>query len=395
LVFDASRVGSFDRVTAPPYDMVDERTRLRLEGASPYNVVRLDLGEDGAANGAASRYARSAELLAAWRRDGVLRRVEDPSLFPYEMRFTLAGRERRIRGLVALVGLDGWGTDIVPHERTMAAPVEDRLRLLRAIRANISPVYAVFRGPDDALAGRLAEAVEDGPPLVAARDEDGVEHRLWVSASLPSPQGGPLLIADGHHRTATALRYREEMRAKAGRGPWDSLMMLLVDASSERPPVLPIHRVVVRGDVPQLGEAARDLTSLLEAVDDEAMTCGVAARRGEEVTYRIVRLEGEPPVVRAAQASLLVRASELRYTHDAVEADAQVRRGEAAAAILLPATSAARIQQVIERGERLPEKSTFFWPKPRTGMVLRAFDDETDPPSATAGGSSSSPAPAS
>jgi uncharacterized protein (DUF1015 family) len=376
LLFDARRVGSLDSVTAPPYDMVDERTRRRLEERSAHNVVRLDLGQPSPEEGPA-RYEHAAELLDRWRRDGTLRRVPRPAFFPYEMRFPSETGSGRIRGLICLVELEPLGTRIVPHERTMRAPVQDRLRLMRALRANLSPVYAVFPGPNHALAARL-DSAGTRAPLALVTDEDGVEHRLWsVEESMADlPDRDPLLIADGHHRTATALRYQQERRAVAGAGPWDQLMMLLVDAELQRPPVLPYHRVVVRGSVPTQGERVASLQGLLSRVDDEAMTCGIVARRGSNLEYVVTRLSGDPPVVRAVHDQLLQRAETLRYTPDAETAERDVALGGAEAAIVLPATSARRIREVIDDGERLPEKSTFFWPKPRTGMVLRVLEPD-------------------
>jgi uncharacterized protein (DUF1015 family) len=188
----------------------------------------------------------------------------------------------------------------------MAAPVEDRLRLTRALGATLSCIYAVFRGPNRRLAAWLDDATR-AEPFATLVDGDGVEHRVWethadheVGEALDRES---LMIADGHHRYATALRYRDEMRALRGPGPWDATMMLLVDATLE--------------DV-------------------------------------LARLDPE-----------------LRFTPDAVAAEEAVRDRTAVAAYFLPATDAATIRSVVDGGGQLPQKSTFFWPKPRTGLVIR------------------------
>jgi uncharacterized protein (DUF1015 family) len=184
-----------------------------------------------------------------------------------------------------------------------------------------------------------------------------------------------LLIADGHHRYTMALRYRDEMRAEHGPGPWDRVMMLLVDAVTEDPPVLPVHRILTSGTVPSRGTRVHGLEEILDEVNDEALVYGVAMYEDDALVHRVAALSGRPPTVRALHEQVLCGADgELLFTPDAVAAEEAVREGRASAAFFLPATNAACIRSVIEGGERLPQKSTFFWPKPRTGMVIRPLD---------------------
>jgi uncharacterized protein (DUF1015 family) len=218
------------------------------------------------------------------------------------------------------------------------------------------------------------------PPAAETTDEAGVEHRMWTFAPRDLDVAGwlrdePLMIADGHHRYTTSLRYRDEMRGRHGSGPWDRVMMLLVDATVEDPPVLPYHRVLADGDPGPTGVHVLDLHEVLDAVDDEELAYGVVTLDRGVLSHHVVRLEGEPPTVCALHEGPLAGRNEaLAFTHDAVEAEDAVRLGGAAAAYILPRTNAMRIRAVIDRGERLPQKSTFFWPKPRSGMVIRAFD---------------------
>jgi len=379
LLFDPARVGPLDLITAPPYDVISPQERSRYLDASPHNVVRLDLGEERPGDDEVSnKYRRARDLLRSWREDGALVPTDGPSYFPYEMRFSYHGRPRTIRGLVCQVELAGRGGSIVPHERTMAAPVEDRLRLLRTVRANLSCILAVLPGPCEPLADYLA-AFDAVPPAASVVGEDGVEHRLWVRD--PDPQvpdwfaDWSLMIADGHHRYTTALRYRDEMRAAHGPGPWDQVMMLVLDAAISDPPVLPLHRIQRSGPVPTMGRRVRDLEEVLDSVDDERLTFGVAGREDGLLVHRVAELDGEPPTVcRLHEGPLADLDRELRFTPDAVEAEEAVRSGAAVAAYLLPPTSASRIRGVVDRGGRLPQKSTYFWPKPRTGLVIRPLD---------------------
>lgn len=378
LRFDRARIGSLELVTAPPYDVISAQEHARYLAASPYNVIRLDLVEDPEGAGGSERYGDAATELAAWRERGVLRPTDGPAYFPYEMRFTLRGRSRRIRGLICAVELEDWGGDIVPHERTMRGPVEDRLELMRAIRSNLSCIYAVFVGAADELAPWL-DAATAADPSAALTDEDGVEHHVWTAPPDPDVAAwlasSSVMIADGHHRYATALRYRDEMRAANGSGPWDHAMMFLVDAILEDPPVLPFHRIQLEGPAPGSGARVRDLEEVLGSVDDRKLFYGVATHEGGALVHRIAELTGEPPAVCRLHEQVLADMDDaLRFTPDAVAAEEAVRRGEATAAYLLPPTDAATIRSVVDRGERLPQKSTFFWPKPRTGLVIRPHD---------------------
>jgi uncharacterized protein (DUF1015 family) len=260
----------------------------------------------------------------------------------------------------------------------MAAPVEDRLRLTRALGATLSCIYAVFRGPNRRLAAWLDD-VTRAEPFAALVDGDGVEHRVWethadheVGEALDHES---LMIADGHHRYATALRYRDEMRAVRGSGPWDATMMLLVDATLEDPPVLPYHRIQVEGPAPSAGIRVRDLEEVLDSVDDAKLVYGVATHEDGTLVHRVAELSGEPPVVCRLHEDVLPGLDGgLRFTPDAVAAEEAVRDRTAVAAYFLPATDAATIRSVVDGGGQLPQKSTFFWPKPRTGLVIRRHE---------------------
>lgn len=380
LLFDRAMVGSLDLVTTPPYDVVSPGEERRFRDLSLYNVIRLELGEDLPGDGEQdNKYRRAAAELERWRAEGVLRPTERPSFFAYEMRFLLHGRPRRVRGLIGAVELEDWGGSILPHERTMQGPVEDRLRLVRVVRANLSSIQAVFRGPSEPLAAAL-DAVAAETPVAETIDEAGVEHRMWLVDPSQADVTGwladeSLMIADGHHRYTMSLRFRDEMRERHGPGPWDRVMMLVMDSATEDPPVLPYHRILTEGDPGETGARVLDLHEVLDAVDDEELVYGLVARERGVLSHHVVRLAGEPPTVCLLHDGPLAGQDDaLRFTHDAVEAEDAVRHGDAAAAYILPRTNALRIRAVVDRGGRLPQKSTFFWPKPRSGMVLRALD---------------------
>lgn len=386
-MFDAAVAGPLDRVTAPPYDVISDHRRLEYLRASPFSVVHLDLAE-GSDNPSdpGSRYARAAHLLDDWEQRGALRRSSEPMYYAYEMTTTEAsspGAERRaIRGVVCAMGLEDWGGTVLPHEHVLDGPVQDRLALLRATRTHLSPVYGTIDGPDDRLDALARSAQGDVAPFETV-DEQGVRHRMWpvpgTAADLSGLAEQHLLIADGHHRYTTALRFRDERRRTDGAGPWDTVLTLVVDAAAEHLPVLPFHRVQLAGKPPDgSGDAVSGLAATIEALTDDDRTVGIATARDDgTVAYRVRALHGEPPTVRALHDELLDELAppgSLRYVPDATEAVAALDRDGAIAVYLLPPTTPDRVRAVVERGERLPQKSTYFWPKPRTGMVMLPLD---------------------
>jgi len=378
LVYDPAVAGPLDRVTAPPYDVISE-ARLRELQTQPRNIVQVDLAPDPGS--CQDRYQAAGELLHRWIDEGVLR-PKEPAFHAYEMRAGSDEGFRSVRGVFAAMELEDWGGNILPHEETMPGPIEDRLRLLRAVRTHLSAVYGTVTGPCPPLAD-LLDRTMGKPPAGEAFDEQGVRHRRWrieddqpVSAWL---EDRALLIADGHHRYATALAYRDEMRAAAGPGPWDRLLAFIVDTGSERLTVSPFHRVQLSGAPPTVGVPVASVEDALAACsDDDAVVGMIVPTADGDIEVRVVKLGGEPPAVRALHAELIDPAlppNAFRYTPDAEEAAAAVRAGDATAAYLLPTTTPDRVREVVQRGERLPQKSTYFWPKPRTGMVLMPLEE--------------------
>ncbi len=377
LVYDPAVVGRLDDVTAPPYDVIGEAAEVEHR-ARPFSIVQLDLVDPGSDRS----YARRGEMLREWIAAGALRRTP-PGYQAYEMSFERAGRREHVRGVMCAIELEDWGGSVLPHERTMPGPIEDRLHLLRATHTHLSPVYATVAGPCPDL-DDLLELTSRSFPAAEATDEEGVLHRRWhVDQHTPIPtwlSSQDLLIADGHHRYTTALAYRDEMRAAHGEGSWDRLLVFVVDAGAQQLEVLPFHRMQRSGPRPIGAVPVEHLDALLAALNDEDPVVGLVDRTAGSMRFRTLPLVGDPPAVRALHDSFLdanVPADALRFTPDAREAVAAVQNGTAEIAYLLPPTTPDRIRKVVERGERLPQKSTFFWPKPRTGMALMPLDDPT------------------
>jgi uncharacterized protein (DUF1015 family) len=402
------------RLLSPPYDVIDAEERSELEAADPHNVVRLILPREvpGSPGGA---YRAAAGLLHRWREEGVLRPDRTPGLYVYEM----AEGDARTRGLVGAVGLTPPEAGIVlPHENTMAGPVADRLALTEATEANLEPIYLVYSG--GGAASQVVASYGDQAPVMEAT-VDGVTHRVWaltdtdtLGAVVADLLPRRAVIADGHHRYATYLRHQADRHAAgSGPGPWDRGLALLVDASAYGPQVHAIHRVVpglpldaaaalagsafsVR-DVPG-GEMAA-LAALAEAAKGPAFLLTDGSRWVLLTSPNPAEVAASLPADRSeawrgldvtvAHGLLIDRLWELRDHEDVVGFEHDVPAAVAAAAgsggtaLLLNPTPVEAVAAVAEAGERMPRKSTLFTPKPRTGLLLRAYADEPDWPGAS------------
>ncbi|MDQ3916629.1 MAG: DUF1015 domain-containing protein [Actinomycetota bacterium] len=388
------------KLICPPYDVISPEEQDALHRLHPHNAVHLELAQGGQAN-----YSEAGAAFARWLADGTLARDDTPSLYVYRQDFVGAGGlRRRVAGVVGALKLEEFGDSagVLPHERTMAGPKEDRLALMRAVRANISPIYAVYRGGGGL--GSFFDSLEHRPAAARAQDGSGVLHRLWA---VPAPgevamlrdalAPGPLVIADGHHRYETALAFhREEVGAGGGAAEGhDSIMCFCVDADSEELVVLPYNRVL-RASVPDLGARLRDdlggeplavdpQTFLAESKADHAFVFVLAGEAlGVEVSdAQVVEAVGHRAEawraldVVALHEVVLPKVlpegvDEMRFSRDPDEVTALVEAGWTAG-VLLRALRPADVVEVARSGERMPQKASYFWPKAATGLVFRSF----------------------
>jgi uncharacterized protein (DUF1015 family) len=391
-----------------------------LRAASPYNAVRLELPEPDAGDAEGfSRYRRAASTLAAWRAEGALVRDAEPCLYAIEEIFGWEGTQHRRRGVMAAVGLADWDAHVVlPHEHTLSGPKADRLELLRACATNFSPIFMLFP-PQAAAEAALWQGAEQSAPLAEVHLPDDRVTRVWAVGAAGNPlcaalADSPLYIADGHHRYETALRYRDERRAAAGtaHAGADFVMTYLVAMDDPGLLVFPTHRVVPGGHASEavldklvaerfqaetrsLAEAGGPAGALAELARRGAAATALALYRPGRVTYLRPKAEAARwlpaerlPAWRAldvAQLESLVlqpllgpdAAEQLTYTRDAAEAIATVDAGEAFCAVLMNATPPAQIAAVADVGERMPQKSTYFYPKLSSGLLFHALDDTT------------------
>lgn len=401
------KVSDLAAVTAPPYDLIDGDAAQRLREMHRRNVVRL-IRPDGAYD---DRYGSARDTLRRWLSEGVLTTDAQPALYVYEQR-SRAGTQRGLLGGVRLTRPENG--IVLPHEDTTPGPIADRLRLLRATEANLEPVFLLYEG--GGTASRLVDEVAERlRPACVAATEDEVTYRLWavtepaeharVAEDLRSRTA---LIADGHHRYATYLRFQEERRAEGyGSGAWDFGLAFLVDASTHPPRLGAVHRVVpglrpreaLRWAERGLRAAwhGRDAAAAREVLA-EAARQGPAFLLGGDGTYHL--LTDPDPVLteRALPADhsprwYLLSTAVLHHllmpvlwgvqdddrsafiVHNDADAACRLAERSDGTAVLLPRLEASDVFAVAREGERVPRKSTSFGPKPRTGLVLRVLGD--------------------
>ncbi|HEY1479339.1 MAG TPA: DUF1015 domain-containing protein [Gaiellales bacterium] len=421
LHYDTSRVDPAD-VVSPPYDVIDEAGRQALLARSPYNVVRLILPGPG-------HEAEAGETLARWIDEGILVRESRPSAWWLEQEATGPdGVRRRRSGLIATVRVDAYGTGAVrPHERTLDGPKAGRLALMRAVSANLSPIFAIYDDPASVVTSLVDEHRDGEPPLIDVRDADGTDHRLWriddedVLAAIGETLAPlPLVIADGHHRYETAMTYRAERRAADGdpdgERPYDFAPVYLANRRDPGLEPFATHRVIggvtpevggslrerlaadwhvedVPGDVDALeravsaaprdtpafglwqGEGTGSLLTLRDATTaEQALPGASAATRALDVAVVGALVLGR---VLGIDAGAVAVTDRIRYRRRADEAAALVAAEPAGStlALILRAPTVEQVEAVAEAGETMPQKSTYFFPKLLDGLVFHPLDD--------------------
>jgi uncharacterized protein (DUF1015 family) len=431
LRYDPKHVGALSQVIAPPYDVIDAALQTKLYEQHPANVIRIELNrEEPGDSERSNKYTRAAKFLKEWREQGVVMQEPAAVLYVYHQTFEVEGRKHVRRGVMARVRLERFGTgNIHPHEETMSGPKQDRLLLTRACRANLSQVFGLYPDPHGEVQALLDAAVKGQPPLEAT-DHLGVSSQMWpladeaVAAKVAGLMGPkPVFIADGHHRYETACNYRDEVAAAwaAEHGgaelpadhPAHFVLMMLVGMSDPGLIVLPTHRLFVQPSVASAAElkaklgdcftteaagtgpAAADAVWGQIEVEDEQGTLGLYTTGDQAWTLARITPAGRArmdavasdhgPAWRNLGVSILHRlvigellgAKEIPtpgYVHLVREVVEGLGSGKYPfAALVMPAT-VDDIKQVSETGERMPAKSTYFYPKLASGLVFNPLE---------------------
>jgi uncharacterized protein (DUF1015 family) len=416
LIFDSSKAGALRDLIAPPYDLVDAAQQEVLYARSSYNVIRLELNRDG------DPYTSAAATLDGWVRERILVPHTPPALFHYTQRFAVAGQPLTRSGIIARVRLEPFSSGrILPHEKTFPKAKEDRLKLLIATRTNVSPIFGLYPRAGEELR-TLLDRVASRTPSFEAADDRGIANEIRaiiavdeIAALQRALADVQILIADGHHRYETALEYQRRRREtetnpSAVHG-YDSVMMTLVAFDDPGLVILPTHRVV-RAIAPAALAAfaakAREHFTIQEFSSADALRAELTRKgrgalgvslKGQALRLLTLRdpaamtaaAPAMPPAVRDLDVARLhtllldricgISADQIRqggnitYTIDGPRALAAVASSEADGAFLMNPPTVDDVASVSASGTTMPEKSTYFFPKLVTGMVLNPLDD--------------------
>ena len=420
--YNQALIEDLSRVVCPPYDIITPQMQQELYHRSEYNFVRLEfnrgLPQDTATD---NKYARSAAALQQWLKQGILETDEAPALYLHDHHFSYHGREYRRRGIIARVRLEEWDKTVVrPHEGTLSEPKSDRISLLWALQANTSPVLALFEDRRQQVSSVLNSA-EQSKPIIGLSNVDGEGHQVWaitepeavneISRGLAEQ---PLYIADGHHRYESALNYQRERRAgsalASGDEAFDFVMMTLVDFTDPGLLILSPHRLLRGVSRTSLSELESELKSFF-AIEKLPLSMSGVWQRVDD----LLMAPGEPKLVLvglSAEHLFVLRLSDfeavsgmmpyfhselykrldvsivdhiilenllglsgaeetiLAYSYDRLDAVNRVFDQEYQLAFLLSPVRAATIKAIADVGDRMPRKSTYFYPKAPAGLVF-------------------------
>jgi uncharacterized protein (DUF1015 family) len=424
--YNPKKFRDLSKVIAPPYDVISKDEQEKLYKKSPYNFVRLDLSQEP------DSYSVVAQMFSEWQDQGILERDQSPAIYFLAHRFKLKSGEQKLRnGFFALTELqDPAGGAIRPHEKTLDAPREDRLKLMLASHAQLSPIFALYAEPKQTINRMIAVALEGAPPALEFEQEQGDECKLWritdpvlIDKIKRELKEQTLLIADGHHRYEAALQYRDRMRAE--RGQWTGaetfnyIMTYFANIDDDNVVILPTHRLV-RGFThkpfleleealqtyfyveqhPKTPEGKLSFLKSFKTAAKKHRVIGASFKR--DPRYLILRLKNKRIMQRLAKdlsaplreldvnaLHLLilehilgmtpeqqVSGETIRYSQDEDLVLQALEKEDYQAVFLLSATKKEEIQAVVAASEKMPQKSTYFYPKLPSGLIVNKVDPE-------------------
>ncbi len=401
------KAGDIKNCVCPPYDIISESEREALINRNEYNVVRLELpvGED--------RYNDAGRILNSWLNEGILARDEEAGIYVYREEFNVAGKDYCLTGMVCLVELCEFSERVIlPHEETLTKAKQDRLNLMRGTGCNFSSIYSLYSDSSKKIAKILTKKTEEAP-ICRFTDEEEVTHTLWkidndkdVLAIMTTLIDKQLFIADGHHRYETALNYKRGLTNPPEGADASCVMMTLVDMDDKGLVVFPTHRLIVdkpvdRDDIVRKCKGRFKLTELPLGELESALNKGANGHTfalytgGEDFLLMELKKNAQEIIDFRSEAysdldvSILhsyvlenalgidkenmANQINLRYTRSMEEAIESVKEGKATAAFLINATKVSQIKAVALAGDKMPQKSTYFYPKLKTGLVMNVL----------------------
>lgn len=404
LLYNPGKV-SGDDVFAPPYDVISQDGKERLYLKSPYNIVRIDFGKEADGDTAASnKYTRAHDWLEQWTREKILVRDAVPAFYGYEIDYKLSGENKKLRGILGLVKIEELGKGVYPHEETHSKPKADRLDLMRSCLSNISPIYSLYNSPEKITSTILSDSGEDA--FISGTDADGARHSIYRITDESKTDliarefsDKDIFIADGHHRYEVALEFKKEMDKKTGRReadtrPWDYVMMFLANMTDEGIAILPTHRLVkgLKGNnifkklesdfaISKLPKTA-DFLRTLSGEGNNVFGLYIDKEEGWYILkYKKDSLDDIHPALKNLDVVVLhelilkrnLGIIDIAYEMDAAGAIEKIQRGDFDGVFFLNPTRIADVERVAMSHLRMPPKSTYFYPKLLTGMVINNF----------------------
>ena len=412
--YDKKKVDELAKVITPPYDVIDAEAQTDLYELSPYNVIRLEYGAEYKSDSAENnRYTRAAQVFREWLQDGILKTDACSCYYLYEQTFTVSDKEYRRSGIFAALKLEPYEKgNVLPHELTMSAPKADRLKLLGETGTNISPIFTLFPDPESKIKYLSAE-VKNNKPIAEARESTGEAHRLWrisdkgsINLITECLHEQPLLIADGHHRYETALEYCRLNSNSSSPGP-GYILTVMVSMQDEGLIVLPTHRLLhnlhkedliflnrvidehfLQLDLGELSDLdTAKFNGLLKKAGTQGLSMGymtqkkaavlTSRKKGETEDLAVSLLHDlllKPLTSQSVKAEKGGEMSLLSYPHDLDSVLKSLRKAEADCAFILEPIPVETILFHARHGRVMPQKSTFFYPKLPSGLLMYHHD---------------------
>lgn len=387
-----------DEVMCPPYDIISDELREELYRKSPYNIVRIDYGKDYSN---LDKYKIARELFNEWLKEGILIQDEKPIFYGYKVDYNYRNKSKTLRGIITLVKLEELGNGIFPHEQTYSKPKEDRLNLMRACMANTSLIFSIYRSKAK-VTTQMLEKLDS--PYLQAKDLDGNIHSIYkildeeeIKVIKEELIEKPLFIADGHHRYEVALEFKREMDrlySTSEDAPWNYILMFLTNIEEDGYLILPTHRLLstplsvkesfLRNSnflIKEIGNKLNDIEELLENEGMQSFAVYLKDNKWYIIKYIGSPLESIPVELRNLDVTVLEEIilknlfpqREICYDIDINKAMKFVDEGKCDAIFVLRSTKVEEIERVALAGLRMPPKSTYFYPKLLTGMIMNSF----------------------
>lgn len=399
IVYNPEKINE-DDVMCPPYDIISDELKEILYNKSPYNIVRIDYGKNSSD---LDKYSLAKQYLNKWLEDGILVEEKNPCFYGYEIHYSYKNKKKILRGIIGTLKIEEFGKGIYPHEQTYSKPKTDRLNLMKACMANTSLIFSIYRSKER-ITSQILENLKN--PYLQAKDLNGNIHKLFkikeqaqINKIMEEFKNKPIFIADGHHRYEVALEFKKQMNElypEQKDSPWNYVLMFLTNIEDDGYLILPTHRLLSTSlPVKEQLEKKRDLFHLFEFNKNEDIQEAIEKMGNKNIgvylkdnKFYILQYKGPcldylPEELKHFDVSILEEVilkkmfpqREVCYDIDIEKGIKMVQEGKCDAIFILRATKVEEIERVALAGLRMPPKSTYFYPKLLTGMVINSFKE--------------------